>query len=1734
MNMQKKVLSLCIALALGNNAFAAPEVESKSKIEDKTCPAKGTVLTKEQKAKLPKKCLSDDDDKMLWGWIAGGSVVAGILALAGGGGGGGGGDDHHSDPIPDPTPDPIPDPIPDPTPDPEPTTGTVTYRNNAVLDKTEKTITFNDVTYSYAPDGDRYVLTAPDGSVLYTESDKWLVDDRNDLILRGDDTEGYYWIYDSEAKFVREDAHTNLIEGDGTNNKIENGSSSSGEYSAGTIVDGNNTNTVIDGGSSATDGGKGTYINGDGSVVDNTGGTSASGDHATGIDITGNNDKVINGGESTATNGGTGTNIDGNNAQVDNKGEATVSGDGSTGTKIKGDDAVINNSGKTDVTEGGTGSKIDGNGADVINSGDTTASGTGSTGTDITGDGAVVDNSGKTDIKDGGTGTIIDGKDAKVDNKGETTVSGEDSTGTKIKDDDAVINNSGKTDVTEGGTGTKIDGNGADVINSGDTTASGTGSTGTDITGDGAVVDNSGKTDVTDGGTGTKIDGNGADVINTGDTTASGTGSTGTDITGDGAVVDNSGKTDVTDGGTGTNIDGKDAQVDNKGETTVSGDGSTGITIKGDDATINNSGKTDVTDGGTGTKIDGNGADVINTGDTTASGTGSTGTDITGDNAKVIDQGSTTVTDNATGTKIDGNGADVTIKGDGTNPATIDVSGGGKAVVINGDDAKITIEDATANVDGAGSSVATITGDNATANIGGDYYVKGGAHGIDIAGDNSTVNTTARFFVQDLESIGVKITATNDGAEEKTTFTSAGDINVTNDATGVSISGDKAEVNLNGDINVTSMKHENKWGDPGGEVSGGTGLLVKGNNTNTTLNGNLTLSTDIPDSDSAYAFNTKALLGLDVRGSDNTVDINGSVKLEQIGYTKGSNNVAIRVTGEGNAVTVSEGIQLDLDTTPKYRNDDIGIVGVDVTGNSSVTVSGHSTVTNNASLTEATKLIYAKNGGQALLTTDSVVDFISTSPARGAVQKFGFLTAQNANSKIENAGVINASTTGGAIMDADKGGNVLNSGTINWTSDKTGNAQRGSVLNANNADAKATNTGNINLKNYVSPTGGGGEARFPLLYIDGVMYGELASGTGSFVENEGSITLQGAGLFGAGASQKNTLATNSGTITLDGFGPSTDAEGNNIDKTVYTTADNTAYYRGAGMIAGSTNTGTSSNAQAINTGDITVNNSGFGMLALNGGTVTNQGNITLTADVATVSDGKQTQLVGMGAMSGGTAINGTSGVININTDLGRAFYTDGASGSQIVNKGTVNYMGSGIDNGDVHMGSTPQSVVAGAPALLKGYRVGTNADGSSGKFYGSNVDVSDVTVDTGFTEGTAAKTTTINDAFVGSDIAGAENIQSDSVVWNAEGKTDASGNVDVTMTKKAYTDVVTDSSVNGVAGALEAGYTNNALYQSLNLKTAKDVTNAMKQISGSKATTAFNEAKVLSNRFTMLADNAVVNSNGLGFNVVAKGDKRAELGNNTQYDMMALSQKLSLTDNQTLKLQYGIARLDGNGEVKSAGDNGLTGGYSQFFGLEHEMDLGNNLSWDNALRYDNHQLNSSRSIQYGSVNEVANANNSQQYMEMKSQFSKGYDLSEALKFKPSIGAKVRHTRDGSVNETGANDYNLKMDAGSETAVDAIAGMELTYAGKNGWAATASVEGGPNLSYSKSARSASLQGAAGQHFNVDDGQKGGGVNSLSQVGVSYSQGNTSLGMDAYNWKEDGASDKGLNLNLKVKF
>ncbi|MEN3754891.1 hypothetical protein ABC733_26255 [Mangrovibacter sp. SLW1] len=155
----------------------------------------------------------------------------------------------------------------------------------------------------------------------------------------------------------------------------------------------------------------------------------------------------------------------------------------------------------------------------------------------------------------------------------------------------------------------------------------------------------------------------------------------------------------------------------------------------------------------------------------------------------------------------------------------------------------------------------------------------------------------------------------------------------------------------------------------------------------------------------------------------------------------------------------------------------------------------------------------------------------------------------------------------------------------------------------------------------------------------------------------------------------SSLAVNNGLITLNSMSNDLDEDGNLLTETgLHLTAQD--YRRGTAMLANS------AGARAVNAvgGEIRVHNAGMGMVA-NDGTALNQGTITLTVDNEN-TDG----LYAMAAVGSGIAINDTTGVININTDLGQAFYTEG--NGQVFNFGTVNFYGSPINNGDPNWGAS--------------------------------------------------------------------------------------------------------------------------------------------------------------------------------------------------------------------------------------------------------------------------------------------------------------------------------------------------------------------------------------------------------------------------------------------------------------
>ncbi|HBA7647674.1 TPA: autotransporter outer membrane beta-barrel domain-containing protein [Escherichia coli] len=1530
--------------------------------------------------------------------------------------------------------------------------------------------------------------------------------------------------------------------------------------SIGIQIDGDKAVVNNDGDNAISNGGTGTQVNGDEATVNNNGSTTVDGKDSTGTEINGDKAIVNNDGDSTILDGGTGTRITGDDATANNSGNTTVDGQGSTGTEIAGNNAVVNQDGLLDVSGGGHGIDITGDSATVINKGNITVTDKDSVGVLINGDRATFANTGHIDVNNSATGMSI------------TTSEG-------------AISQAGSMNVGDFSTGMALSGNNNSVtLAAKDLNVTGQKATGVNISGDNNAVDIAGNILVDKDQTAD----NAADYFFES--------SVGVNVTGNNNTVSLNGElTVVSDSELTSRSHGKrDGSQENISGLIVSGDNNTislngGIQFIGEQKILaDGSDIASLRKGFSDTSIisvDGNSSVYLN-------GTSTIGGDLPLGYTSIIQLKNKAILeigrDALLGVK------DIKSFNNYYEPVPkIIKATTGSKVINNGN---IDIQNigfiSVSGEDTSGTNNGNITlsqydygnmmsGTNALLSTDGGSVVNNGTIIGKVMEQSSVIN---RFETTDVtydELFNNSVTGIT-GMLSKTGAMGINNVNGIIDMYGRGSVGMLAVTQAIIE-NAGTIKLDSLWVDANDTTAlpdniaisnaryYGAGMAV-GSDSYGSPDANVTAINQLGGVISVY----NAGVGMAAYGGSNMVINQGTINLEKNENYSSSLSantlVGMAVYQHGTAINDKTGvININVDTGQAFYNDGTGTIlnygEINLLGSPMDSADPHMGATpDNLDLLSAltgsgeTDMRTASSGG--FVTTKALANYGNETLNSNVTAKAWLYNQDKANLTIngelsvgqglENSGLLDSDTisaaanvynraSGSIITDLlmlTSGNSFFNQG--NFSGSIVGNSYRQNVVNTGSMTVTADGTSLI-----------GGSF---------VLYNEA----GAILSNSNSNSAVSGGenaIVNITRTSDSLAQVNRGTITA--------TNGYSAIKTASTGSNSNGKWiwnTDTGVISG-----VNPNAPLIDLGRGynfanagTINVQGDGAVAISGGTTSytvqlvNSGTINVGTAQGKADGTNGTGLIGIKGNGRETTINNAqSGVINVYADNSWAF---GGQTKTIINNGEINLlcdMGCDIyapgttgtlndhnSTTDIIVPaatSTPtQGSVPTVPAdssaqqKLTNYTIGTNSDGTSGMLKANNLVISDnVKVNTGFSAGTADTTVVINDVFKGENISGAENISSSTVMWNAQGSTDASGNVDVTMTKNAYTDVVTDSSVNNVAQVLDTGYTNNDLYTSLNVGTTAELNSALKQISGSQATTVFNEARVLSNRFSMLSDAAPEVANGLAFNVVAKGDPRAELGNDTQYDMMALRKSLTLTEHQNLSLEYGIARLEGNGS-DTAGDNGVTGGYSQFFGLKHQMAFDNGMSWNNALRYDVHNLDSSRSIAYGDVNKTADANVKQQYLEFRSEGAKTFELREGLNVTPYAGVKLRHTLEGGYQERNAGDFNLSMNSGSETAVDSIVGLKLDYAGKEGWSANATLEGGPNLSYVKSQRTASISGAGSQRFNIDDGQNGGGFNSLATMGVKYSSQESALQVDAFHWKEDGISDKGVMLNFKKTF
>ncbi|EKF6116789.1 autotransporter adhesin BigA [Salmonella enterica] len=1638
----------------------------------------------------------------------------------------------------------------------------VTDANAAVIEGTQE----NGLYWKYDSRG--YLIIADDNTTVITGDGESHTSDRG-MDISGQDRTGVIISGDRTVNTLTGDSSVTdgatgmVISGDGTTNTISGHSTV--DNAIGALISGNNTTTDFSGDITVSGGGTAIIIDGDNATVQNTGTSSISGAGSTGTTIDGNNARVSNDGDMTITDGATGGHIIGDNAVIDNVGDTTVSGAGSAALYVDGDNTLIINEGDQTISGGATGTRIDGSKARIANTGDIAVDGAGSAAVVINGDNGSLTQAGDLLVTDGAMGIITYGTGNEAKNTGNATARDQDSVGFVVAGEQNAFRNKGNINVSLNGTGALVSGNTSQVTLDGDINVISVqdsdgvfrGATGVNVSGDSNTVNIAGNvnmsaefeqnsliagdtplTGVTVNGANNDITLDGTFDINVGDlSTISGQALSviGLNVTGEGNNVDIRGGISIThsqntDGSvsivTGINLNG-DSEVTLSGQSTIDT-----ATMIGGAVTL-----AKVSNGGSLILDDNSIIDInVNYIDVSASINNALLV-ANGENSSIANQGDITSHGVYSIMRVD-NGATIGNSGEILVYATSNGGGDDRTAVARADDAgsvihnqsggDITIisdqqpvkykgfsffplkwynhtfyamlasgygdvvndEDAAIHLQGAGVyGVSAIKGAALNA---GDIYLDGFVPTLD---DEGNITSTSYWHPSSLylTSAGM-VAGSTDGGDGDATATNTGTINVNNAGFGMMALNGGTAINQ-GTINLTADEGVTKTDDNQlvgmAALNGGTVI----NDTTGTINIDASYGKPFYADDSSVVVNYGTICVAD--SCQNSSQYNPTDPMVSFAYNDGL------LSAYGENIKLNNNILI---------LGDVGNEGAVATEKVNVTDSGY--LTNSAS-GEITSFVVAENGGKidnrgkitsvdveeggTLTNSGDISDTLTVGGGASAINSatgsvnhidmwkgsldnqgyIGTLILQNTSGAVSNTGVIDVVNFKAATV-------FNNNGTVNdlaVASGATVNNLSGGVVSIPEQMWKGTlnNWGEVNGTMDIA----NGTFTF---YNAGTFNGNIktASAKGGMVENDGVINVTGNNVVAMSASGSAKMVNN-GEINLGTKG----------------TTD-------TGMIGMQLESNASSSAVIENNGTINIyasNSYAFSQLGSNGHIV-NNGTVYIDDSVTGSGFIKQS----------GKTIEGSGE----NGDGTEVHYVDFIAPTEP----TINDGMATVTTGDSAGSSTTNN--------LSGYVVGTSADGSAGKLKVSNASMNGVEINTGFAAGTADTTVSFDNVVEGSNLSDAGAIQSTTVVWNAQGSQDSDGNVDVTMTKNAYADVATDASVSGVANALDAGYTNNELYTSLNVGTTAELNNALKQVSGAQATTVFREARILSNRFNMLADAAPQIKDGLAFNVVAKGDPRAELGNDTQYDMLALRQKLDLTASQNLTLEYGIARLDGDGS-KTAGDNGLTGGYSQFFGLKHSMAFEEGLAWNNSLRYDVHNLDSSRSVSYGDTNKVADSDVRQQYLEFRSEGAKTFTLmSDTLKVTPYAGVKFRHTMEDGYKERSAGDFNLSMNSGNETAVDSLVGLKLDYAGKDGWSATATLEGGPNLSYSKSQRTASLQGAAGQSFGIDDGQKGGGVNGLATIGVKYSSNDTALHLDAYQWKEDGISDKGFMLNVKKTF
>lgn len=550
-------------------------------------------------------------------------------------------------------------------------------------------------------------------------------------------------------------------------------------------------------------------------------------------------------------------------------------------------------------------------------------------------------------------------------------------------------------------------------------------------------------------------------------------------------------------------------------------------------------------------------------------------------------------------------------------------------------------------------------------------------------------------------------------------------------------------------------------------------------------------------------------------------------------------------------------------------------------------------------------------------------------------------------------------------------------------------------------------------------------------------------------------------------------------------------------------------------------------ATFVNQGTLTVTgDNAVAMNGVRGATLINDGIINL----GTSGGANGTGLVAMRSDGSAVLNNRVGGVINIHADQSHAFQVSGSGSGRIINNGQVNVYGNGsgiFADGTSAGAERPGADLPYAPPRpddtrgIAGYTVGTNADGSAGQMtLTGGGRIVDVDVDTGFTRGTAAQRVKLDDVFMGA-VSGEEQIRSKTVVWEATAERNADGNVDVTMTKRNYADLVGDK-LTGFANALDDRYTNSDLFRSLELESAGALQSAMAQLSGQGLAAGASRVAGLSQAFWTALD-AQRSETGLSLLGYAPGVRQG-WGPAGQGHAMSL---VTPGRHGQMDMQFGVMHDTHAGHAVAAGDSMR----SNFFGMGWSQQLGG-FQLRHAVNNEWHALETTRSLNYGNVRQSARSRRDISRYLVGSTLARTWALG-GLQLHSRLGAQAYAQHESAFNEWGAGEFNLQLGAMRANGINMETGLGWQWPLSARWHFSGDASLVKPLAYDGGARTAQLGGANDAQFQWAGLQPNGLDHRLS-LGLDYRHRAVRMNLGVQAQRFFGQRDDRTDLSLAYAF